>query len=498
MKLISPDIDPGYRLLHEGAVALSAIEAAGMRVDVDYLDRAIEKAEQDIKEIRSELRQHKFWLVWRRRFGADANLDSREQLGTILFDELKMPCPEQTTTGRYATDETVLESLNSKFVKKYLKLAKLEKARGTYLLGIRREVVDGFVHPVFNLHTVVTYRSSSDTPNFQNMPIRNPVMGELIRRCFIAREGHVIVENDFKGVEVSIAACYHKDPVMITYIEDPTKDMHRDMAMQIYMLTQEQVTKQIRHAAKNKFVFPQFYGDWYLTCAKALWDEIDRSKLVLPDGTPLKEHLRKKGITSLGQTTKDSDGKYPKPVKGTFVYHLQQVENDFWKRRFKKYGKWKDDWYDAYLKKGYFDTYTGFRVGGVMRRNEVINYPVQGAAFHCLLWSLIRIQRELKRRKMRTKIVGQIHDSMVADVHLDELDEYLELVREVTNDWITQEYKWIVVPLVIECEISPIGGTWYHKREVKHTSKGYTDKDGKYVGTARGLVDFWQTQTSKN
>ena len=75
--------------------------------------------------------------------------------------------------------------------------------------------------------------------------------------------------------------------------------MHRDMAMQLYILKQKQVNKPIRHAAKNKFVFAEFYGDWFVSCARSLWDEIDSGHLEV-DGKSLKEHLAEHGITELG------------------------------------------------------------------------------------------------------------------------------------------------------------------------------------------------------
>lgn len=500
---ITPQTDEGYKLLHYGVIALSQVEANGMKIDTAYLDWAIESTEKKVKTLTKSLQEDPVWKTWRKRFGLEANLDSREQLGAILFDPVKKgglgyePKGETESGDRYATDESALESLGLPFIDTYLKIQKLDKALSTNLRGIKRELDEfGFLHPVFNLHTVSTYRSSSDTPNFQNIPVRNPEIGKLIRRAFVARPGHVIVENDFKGIEVGVAACYHLDPVMIAYIKDPTKDMHRDMAMQLFILTKAEwkaidskVAKAIRHAAKNKFVFPQFYGDWYLSCARALWEEIDRTKLKGPDGKSLKEHLKARGITELGACDPEK-----KPVKGTFEKHVQEVENDFWNNRFGVYGKWKRKWFDEYQRKGYFDTHTGFRIAGVMARNQVINFPVQGSAFHCLLWSFIQIQKELRKRRMRTKIVGQIHDSIIADVHIEELDEYLAIVRDVTTRRLREQYKWIIVPLEVECEICPENSTWHDKRPVKIVEEGYSDESGQYKGSARGLIKFWNQQ----
>lgn len=497
--LLLPTTDQGYKLLHDGVVALAQVEANGIRIDRDYLDATLDDMKARIAALTTRLLEHKVGKAWHKRFGQATNLAARDQLGKVLFEDMGYKCESRTDSGKYSTDETDLEKLNIGFVKGYLQLEKLKKARGTYLRGIQRELdANGYIHPVFNLHTVVTYRGSCEAPNFQNIPIRNPKIGKIIRPCVIARPGCVLVENDFKGVEVSVAACYHKDPVMIEYITDPSKDMHRDMAMQLYIIPakvwkkmEKKVSKPIRHAAKNKFVFPQFYGDWFKTCAVNLWEEIDRSQLKHPNGVDsLRDWLKEQGIDRLG--TFDPESEENDDGEGTFINHVREAEEDFWNVRFKVYTEWKRQWFKDYIKRGVFSSYTGFLYQGNMSRNEAINYAVQGSAFHCLLWSLIRIQRELRRRGMRTKIIAQIHDSIIADVHISELDDYLEIVRRVTERDILEEYKWLIVPLSIECEISPIGTTWHDKREVTINRDNGTYSVEGFNGSARDLLKFWE------
>ena len=451
-----------YKLMHEGVLALAQVEANGMKIDLNYLDNALKENSKKIAVLSEEIKSDKVVKVWKKRFGTKTNLDSGDQLGKVLFDSLGYECKEKTDKGKPKTDIGSLETLDIPFVKKYLYLKKLKKAQATYLKGIKRETCNGFLHPVFNLHIAQTFRSSSDSPNFQNLPIRDPMMAELIRRCFIPRKGGRIVETDYSGIEVHSAAWYHKDPVMLSYICDPSKDMHRDMAAQCYKLSTKQVTKLIRYCGKNKFVFPQFYGDWYLSCAPALWSSIDQLKLETAKGTPLKEHLAKKGIYDLGSLN-------PKvsPVKGTFVHHIMEVQEDFWGRRFKIYTDWKNDWWESYRRTGKFQTLTGFEISGWMKRNEVINYPVQGVAFHCLLWSLINLQKQLKKYKMKTKIVGQIHDSIVSDVPDKEFKDYLEISNEVMTKKIVKHWPWIITPLEVEAEASPVDGSWFEKKAIK-------------------------------
>ncbi len=462
MKRIHAIRQEGYRLLHQGMIELSIIEGNGIRIDVEGLTRTKEGLKHKITEIREKIDSGKVWRVWRKRFGQKSNLTSRDQLATILFEELKFKPSAETATGRAATDEEALQKIDHPFIQIWLELATYEKTLGTFLKGIEKEIVDDRLHPSFNLHTARTYRSSSDSPNFQNFPVRDKEIAKLIRSQFIASKGCVLVENDFKGIEVSMSACYHHDPVFISYITTPGKDMHRDMAAQLYCLKPAQVDKDIRYGAKNKFVFPQFYGDFYVECARSLWEWIDKGKLKGPDGNSLFDHLRREGIRCLGKCDPEQE-----PKEGSFEYHVKEVEDDFWNNRFRKYGEWRRQWYREYLDKGYFDLLTGFRIYGSFPRNAVVNYPVQGSAFHCLLWTLIQVNRALRKYHMRSKVVGQIHDSLIGDIRIDELRDYLSLLEEITSVGLPKHWPWIIVPMVIETEIAPVGGNWFQKKEVK-------------------------------
>ncbi len=481
MVMMRPVTHEGYQLLQEGVIALTRIEANGMKTDEEYLTRMIAKCEADKKVLRRQLQETKEWTLWRKRFGERAKLTAPQQLATLLYDVMGYKPTEFTDKGAPSTDESALEKIDLPFLKVLIRFQKLNKASGTFLKGIQRECVNGFIHPNFNLHIAQTFRSSSDNPNFQNMPVRDPMMAELIRSAFRSRFGKkgTIVENDYKGIEVSVSASYHKDKKFIEYIVNPLMDMHRDMSMQCFIFTPDEwktlldakVQKNARYGAKNMFVFPQFYGDYYVSNAKALWEWIERGKLVLKDGRTFKEWLASKGIKKLGKCDPDE-----KPVKGTFEYHMKQVEDDFWNNRFKDYGKWKKKWWSQYLEDGYFDTYTGFRIAGTLDRNQAINYPVQGSAFHVLLWSLIRIQKILRKEKMKAVIAGQIHDSLIGDVPTDELTDYLSIVHEVSTNDVRKHWDWINVPLTVENEIVPTGGTWFDKKECHFENGIYTFK----------------------
>jgi len=390
-------------------------------------------------------------------------LGSREQLGKILFDVMKYHCPSRTKIEKKPkADEENLKSTNLKFVDVYLRMEKLKKARSTYLQGILRETTDGFLHPNFPLHLTQTYRGSSSNPNFQNIPMKNPEIKKLVRQAFVSRPDHRIIEIDFKGAEVCNATCYHKDPQMVEYIEKDPGRMHTDAARDCLMLKKSQVSWDARDIGKNLFIFPQFYGDYYIHCAQNMWNAIIERNIRTTDGMSLIKHLKRKGIIRLGDCDPEKE-----PEDGTFEKHVQKIEYNFWNKKFKIYNQWKKDWYKAYLKKGYFKTLTGFIIEGYMERNKVINYPVQGSAFHWLLWSLIRIQKLMNKYKMKSLIVGQIHDSIVGDIHKRERKDYLKIVKQVIYEDIRKHWDWIIVPLLVEVEMCPIGGSWYEKKEIE-------------------------------
>ena len=451
-----------YRLFHEGALTFAKVEANGMCIDMDYLEKAMKKTAKQIKRLQEDLASSEVMKVWRQRFRTKTNFNSNDQLGKVLFETMGFECPEMTAKNKYKTDEKTLGTVDHPFVRDYLEIKKLQKALGTYLTSIHREVVDGLLHPSFNLHLVKTFRSSSDSPNFQNIPVRVEKIKRLIRRAFIARKNRRLIEIDYGGIEVKVAACYHKDPTMLRYIKDPTTDMHRDMAMECYMLPEKEVTSNIRYCGKNMFVFPEFYGAYWLDCAAALWQACETLKLETTSGMPLRKHLKKMGIKGLGDQQRKGS---PRP--GTFERHIQKVEKNFWTKRFGVYAQWKKDWYDDYKKNGWFISKTGFISQGHMVKNKVINYAVQGDAFHCLLQAMIWLQRAIEKRKMKTLLIGQIHDSILADVPVEEVDDFLAMSKKIMIKKLTKEWKWIIVPLTVDAEMTPVGGSWYEKKEVE-------------------------------
>ena len=138
-----------------------------------------------------------------------------------------------------------------------------------------------------------------------------------------------------------------------------------------------------------------------------------------------------------------------------------------WENRFPEYAEWKERWWKVYQKYGYIDLLTGFRCSGVMNKNQVINIPGQGTAFHCLLWSLIETDRIMQLQKWDTKIVSQIHDSMILDVKPDELNHVAKTILNITTKRLREHWGWIIVPMFVDMALCPVDASWAEKENFK-------------------------------
>lgn len=446
----------GYQLLHDGILAFADIEANGIHIDTEYVKRQQVHLTRRIDHLSKKIESHEEMKIWKKAYRHNLNMDSTEQLSDILFKQMEHEAVIMTKgkKPKPSVSEEALEQLDIPFVKDLVQIRKLKKTKNTYLNNYLKEEIEGILRPFFHLHTTTTFRSSSSNINFQNQPIRIKEIKRTVRRAVIPRPGRMIGELDYSGAEVCVAACYHKDPNMIRDIIDPKRDMHRDLAIECYKLNPEQCTPDIRFQGKNGFVFPQFYGDYYVNCANHLWNAIAQENLKTKQGINLKTHLNNVGLSN----------------RKKFENHIKRVEKYFWGTRYPIYAKWKERQWKQYLKNGYVDLFSGFRCKGLMSRNEAINYPVQGATFHCLLYSLIQLNRWLKENKMLTLIGGQIHDSIFLDIYPPELDIVLKKAIEIMTIEIRKRWSWLIIPLKVDVELAAVNESWYGKKEVKESN----------------------------
>lgn len=432
-KRLEGQFKDGALFLQEGSRTLSNIQTVGIRLDEERLEATMERLDKKLKRLDKVILSSDEVEKW--DGSVQINHKSDKQLRHLLFDILELDSVKTTDKGRASVDEEVLEKINIPFTQSILEYRRWKKAKDTYLAQYSREMVGDKIYPFFNLHNVKSFRSSANDPNFQNVPKRDVRVMKMIRSVFIPRKGNRLIEWDYKGVEVSVAACYTKDPNLIEEASDPDKDMHRDIAADLFLKEKEKVTKEERYVAKNGLVFPEFYGDYFKQIAPNIWDRISEE---------IKQHLRDEGI----KTFQD------------FLRHVEEIERILWEERFPVYAEWREKEWRRYQRKGYIDSYTGFQYYTPMTKNKVANYKIQGSAFHCLLWALNRIEPRIRKKYSSSFIIGQIHDAMVGDVNPEDEAEIDRLVWEWGTQKIRKHWNWIIVPLSIEKERSEVNGNW--------------------------------------
>jgi DNA polymerase len=421
-----------YALFIDGNKYLLQCQQNGIRLNVGLMKETRGKIRRKLDLLHKQIMDSDEVKKWDGENIFDYS-PNKKDVSHLLFDILELkPVSYTKKIQKPSTDKNALEKMNIPLTKKILEHRRWEKT-SNIITQFERENINGFIHPFFHLVTVTTYRSSSSNPNFQNIPNRDEEIKKLIRSMLIPRQGNRLISYDFKQMEVCVAACYNHDPNLIEYVNDVSKDMHRDMAAMIFMKDKKDITKKERYLGKNGFVFPEFYGDYFGKISPIIWEN-------MPVDT--KKHLKSCGIKNLYD----------------FIEHVKDIEEYFWYDLFPVYSEYKIKTYEEYQKKGHVDFYTGFRCYGPMERNKVINYRIQGTAFHILLWTLIHVMKRMEDEK--SFVIGQIHDAIEADVNPEYEDRLDYLVWLYATQKVKQHWDWINVPLRVEKERSEVNGNW--------------------------------------
>jgi DNA polymerase I len=330
--------------------------------------------------------------------GTKFNLNSPRQLGQILFDVLKIAgAPKKTKTGQYSTNEQTLIELapEHEIVQRLLDYRAATKLKSTYADALPETVwpKTGRVHTTYNQAVTATGRLNSQNPNLQNIPIRTE-KGKEIRKAFVPRgKDYVLLSADYSQIELRIIAALSQETVMIEAFHQ-NLDIHTATAAKVYGVDLDLVTPEMRRKAKMVN-----YGIAYGISAFGL-----AQRLAIP---------RKEAAVIIEQYF----AKYP----GIARYMRETVESA--------------------QKRGYVETVTGRRrylrdirsangaVRGAAERNA-INAPIQGTAADMIKIAMINIHRELVERKLKTRMLLQVHDELVFDVHRPEEKEVRGLVAD--------------------------------------------------------------------
>jgi uracil-DNA glycosylase family 4 len=441
----------GYKFLMESAINLVKAQENGIRVDTSGTDKARDKLTTNLHYLEHDIQKLAIRYGWQK--GTPFRPSASADISNLLFTIMGYETDKLTPTGAPSTDKEALEGIKDPIVPMILDWKRLQKLRDTYLNGLTVEVVNDLIHCFFNLYTVVTFRSSSDAFNFQNLPKRDKESSKIIRDLLFPHWNQKLNEYDYKAIEVGVSACYNQDTNLIKYVSDPSTDMHKDTGIELYMYEDNpgDFSKFDRNIAKNKFVFPEFYGSYFEQVAPDLWNYCSKEA---------KANLKAHGVRHLSD----------------FTDHVREIERSFWEDRFPEYTQWKKDIYKFYLSHGYVDSYTGFRYYGPMSKNEVLNICIQGSAHHVLLRTFNKISNVIRDKKLKSKMIGQIHDSMIPSVEPEE-ESYLDkMIWYYGTQEILDDFKWIIVPLSIEKSEGKVNRPWSELEEV-----GLLAKNGKVL-----------------
>ncbi|UOX35371.1 DNA polymerase I [Flavobacterium sediminilitoris] len=384
---------------------LAAMESEGINLDVHFL-----KSMSTDMQIEINTFEQKIYEI----AGETFNLASPKQLGDILFDKLKIGGPKQkkTKTGQYATGEEILSYLakDNEIVQHILEWRQLVKLQNTYVdaLPTQVDIKTGRVHTDYMQTVAATGRLSSNNPNLQNIPIRTE-RGRQIRKAFIARDdNHTLLAADYSQIELRIIAALSGETTMIEAFKNG-EDIHRSTASKVFNVALEDVTKEQRSNAKTVN-----FGIIYGVSAFGLSNQTDLTR----------------------SESADLIDAYYKTYPKLKAYMQEQV--------------------DFARKNGYVQTISGRRrylkdinsanavVRGAAERNAV-NAPIQGSAADIIKIAMINIYKRLKNEKWLSKMLLQVHDELVFDVHNSELDK----IQSMIKDEMESAFK-LEVPLTVD------------------------------------------------
>ncbi len=366
------------------AYVLARMEVAGMMIDKKELKIQKELYEKEISELESKI----YELA-----GEEFNINSVKQLGEILFEKLGLPASKKNKNGGYSTDIDVLNYLKDKheIVEYIIRYRAATKLYSTYLTGLEQQIFpDGKVHTIFQQALTVTGRLSSIEPNVQNIPIKT-AEGRQIRKLFIPSEGNLLFSSDYSQIELRVLA--HMANVKHLILDfNNNLDVHTETAKRIFKV--EEVTPELRRKAKAVN-----FGIVYGISAFGLSNDVDL------------------GIKESQQFIDSYFELYPeiKEFMDTTVLFAKQSGYAVTLSNRRRYIPELNS--PVYLQ----------REAG---KRTAMNAPIQGSAADIIKIAMINIDREITNRKLKSKMVFQVHDELVFDVAPDEVEILEELVKE--------------------------------------------------------------------
>jgi DNA polymerase-1 len=390
---------------------LAAMERYGVKLDLDDLTSITSNLREDIISLEKEI----YSLA-----GTEFNISSPKQLGDILFVRLKLDEKARVTkTKQFITNEEILQRLVNKhpIINKVLEYRGLRKLLSTYVeaLPLLVDKTTGRIHTSYNQAVAATGRLSSNNPNLQNIPVRDE-RGREIRKAFVPEKGHVFLSADYSQIELRLIAHLSKDKSMIADFLSGN-DIHAATASKIFRVDIRDVTREMRNRAKTAN-FGIIYG--------------------------ISSYGLSERLTIGRKEAKDLIDGYFNSYPGIKIYMDESIR----KAR----------------EMGYVTTMFGRRryLRDIHSRNQVvrgnaernaINAPLQGSAADIIKIAMVRIFEKMKSEKYRSKMILQVHDELIFETELSELEKLKKMVVYEMSNAVKLD-----VPLLVD---TGTGNNWF-------------------------------------
>ncbi len=421
-KAISPQLREKklQKLLREIEIplveVLASMERHGVKVDPVLLKQMSQELEEEIGALTKRI----YSIA-----GTEFNINSPRQLGSILFEKLNLPLSKKTRKARHlATGVEILEELAGSYeiARLVLDYRELAKLKNTYLDALPQLIQSrsGRIHTSYNQMVAATGRLSSSSPNLQNIPIKSE-LGRRIRRAFVAEPGCQVLAADYSQIELRVMAHLSRDPVLVEAFRKG-EDVHARAAQEVFGADAILDSHELRRRAKI-INFSIMYGVSAFGLARSL---------------------------RIGRV------------------EAQQFIDDYFEK-YKGVKKWIDQTLEEARQKGYVTTLFGRirQIPELSSKNwnvksfgerTAINAPIQGTAADLIKKAMVSIYREISKRKLRSRMILQVHDELVFEVEESELDSVQTLVREHMEG-----AAELIVPLKVDLALGP---SWF---EAKYT-----------------------------
>ena len=403
------------RLLYEIEMPLAAVlaemEVLGCKVDTEGLFAY----GKQLEELEDQYKERIYFHA-----GCEFNVNSPKQLGEVLFERMMLPGAKKTKTG-YSTNAEVLEKLKPyhPIIQDILDYRQVAKLRGTYTVALAQVAdAEGRIHTTFKQTGTATGRLSSADPNLQNIPVRTE-LGRELRRFFIAKDGYVLLDADYSQIELRLLADIAGDEHMReAFISG--EDIHTSTAAKVFGVSPEDVTPELRKRAKAvNFGIVYGIGDFSLS-----------------GDLGISMRQAREYIDSYLASYPSVD-RYLTEIKKS-AYECGYVTTIFGRRRYIPELSGQNKTLRAF----------GERVA--------MNSPIQGTAADIIKIAMIKVSERLRESGIDARLILQVHDELLVEVHRDCADKALGILREEMENAVS-----LSVPLDVEVGV---GATWYEAK----------------------------------